>query len=89
MKIKDGFVLHEVCGEKIILAEGVENINFCKIVSLNETAAFVWEKAQAGDFTEQSLTHALVAEYEVSDEQASKDVSSLLKQWSEMGMIEK
>lgn len=80
--------MHEVCGEKVILAEGLENINFSKIISLNETAAFVWNKAMEGTFTTESLTKPLVNEYDVSEEQAQKDVEALIKQWDELGMIE-
>lgn len=80
--------MHEVCGEKVILAEGLENINFSKIISLNETAAFVWNKALEGTFTTESLTKPLVNEYDVSEEQAQKDVEALIKQWDELGMIE-
>ena len=42
MKIKDGFELREVCGEYVILSSGMENIDFSKIISLNESAAFLW-----------------------------------------------
>ena len=39
MKLKTGFVLREVCNQKIVAAEGLENINFNKLLSLNESAA--------------------------------------------------
>ena len=32
MKIKDGFVLREMCGEYIVSAEGLQNINFNNVV---------------------------------------------------------
>ena len=35
MKIKKGFVLRDICGENIIVAEGKENIDFTKIISMN------------------------------------------------------
>ena len=34
MKTKKGFVLRNVCGENIIVAEGKENIDFTKIISI-------------------------------------------------------
>ena len=40
MKIKNGFVLREMCGESIVTAEGMENINFNKLISLNSTAQY-------------------------------------------------
>ena len=37
MKIKSGFVLREVCGERVIVGEGLDAINFGKLLSLSET----------------------------------------------------
>ena len=48
MKIKKGFVLREMCGENIVTAEGLEHINFNKLISLNSTAAFLWNKVEIG-----------------------------------------
>lgn len=44
MRIKDGFELREICGEHVILSHGMDNIDFSKIISLNETAAFLWKR---------------------------------------------
>ena len=38
MKAKKGFNLRDVCGEKIIVAEGKENIDFSNIISMNESS---------------------------------------------------
>lgn len=43
MRIKEGFELREICGEHVILSHGMDNIDFSKIISLNETAAFLVE----------------------------------------------
>ena len=32
MKIKEGFILREMCGEHIVAAEGLEHINFNKLI---------------------------------------------------------
>ena len=50
MKIKKGFVLKDICGESIIVAEGKENIDFTKIISMNESSAFLWESVKDKDF---------------------------------------
>ena len=36
MKTKQGFRLRQVCGENVIVGEGIENIDFSKIISMNE-----------------------------------------------------
>ena len=46
MKIKKGFVLRNVCGENIIVAEGKENIDFTKIISMNESSAYLWKNVE-------------------------------------------
>ena len=43
MRIKTGFELRDVCGEKIVMAYGMENIDFSRIICLNDTAAYLWE----------------------------------------------
>ena len=89
MRQKKGFVLREVCGEKAILGEGVGTVDFGKIISLNETAAFLWEKAsELGDFTAEQLAEALCSEYDVETERALNDVRKMLEIWQKTGIIE-
>lgn len=89
MKIKKGFVLRQVCGENVVTGEGLEAINFGKLLSLNETAAWLWQQAVAmGDFNVDSLTAKLCEEYEVAEDVARKDVSGIIQQWQEVGVLE-
>ena len=39
MRTKEGFVLRELMGEHILTGEGLAQINFNRIVSMNESAA--------------------------------------------------
>ena len=39
MRIKKGFVLRRMCGEHVVTADSLEQINFNKLVTLNESAA--------------------------------------------------
>lgn len=89
MKIKKGFVLRTVCGENVIVGEGLDAINFGRMLSLNETAAWLWKKAlEQGDFTAQSLAEALCTEYEVTPEQALADVKETIENWTKLGVVE-
>jgi hypothetical protein len=87
MKIKEGFELKEVCGEHVIFAYGKENIDFSKIISLNETAAFLWNTALDRDFDAALLVKALCNEYEVDEETAREDVKQIIATWTEIGLI--
>ncbi|MBP5348075.1 MAG: PqqD family protein [Bacteroidaceae bacterium] len=89
MKIKKGFVLRQVCGENVIVGEGLDAINFGRMLCLNETAAWLWQKAQeSGDFTVESLSDALCDEYEVDKAQALADVKDTIDNWISQGVVE-
>jgi hypothetical protein len=88
MKTKKGFRLRTVCGEHIIVAEGVANIDFSRIISLNESAAFLWEKVVGTEFDKAQLTGYLMEEYEVDEATAQRDVDALVSKWKEAGIIE-
>ena len=85
MKRKEGFVLREVCGEKVIVGEGLGAIDFGKLLSINETAAWLWNEAgRQVDFSVDSLVEAICEEYDVDLETARTDVDTLLTQWKEV-----
>jgi hypothetical protein len=89
MKTKKGFRLRNICGENIIVAEGVENIDFSRIISMNESSAYLWKKVEGQDFTEKDLTDYLTEEYDVDEETAQKDVKTLIAKWLDAGIISK
>ena len=88
MKTKKGFRLRTVCGENIIVAEGIENIDFSKIISMNESSAYLWSKVQDQSFTIEQLVALLREEYEVDEATATADVKALVTKWQEAGIIE-
>lgn len=87
MRTKTGFVLKDVCGEKIVVAEGRENIDFTKIISMNDSAAYLWEKVQDIDFDEETLKTLLCDEYDVDEATLRLDSKTIANQWLEAGII--
>ena len=65
----------------------IENVNFDSIIHLNETGAFLWKEAEKGEFTLESLTSALTAEYEVSDDVAKTDVAAFVAKLEEQKLL--
>ena len=88
MKIKKGFVLRQMCGENIVTAEGLEHINFNKLISLNTTAAFLWEKVEGNEFTVEEMAQHLVEEYGIDMELALTDAGKLAQAWIDAGIAE-
>ena len=88
MKIKNGFILREMCGEHIVAAEGLEHINFNKLISLNSTAAFLWEALVGKEFTDEQMAQLLVDEYGIDMELALTDSRKLMQSWLDAGIAE-
>lgn len=88
MKIKPEFQLQNVCGEHVVLGTGMACVNYDLMIRLNETGAFLWEIAAKDDFTIESLTEALLAEYEVSPEQAATDVAAFVDKLKEAELLQ-
>ena len=77
MKIKEGFVLRNICGEYVVVAVGRQTLDFKGLIKLNETGAFLWEQLQAESTTEELLT-AMQAEYDVEAATASADIEAFV-----------
>ena len=76
-----------MCGEYIVTGEGLARVDFGKVISLNATAAYLWEQIQDKDFTPEELVDLLTARYDVDAQQARADVDKLLASWREAGLI--
>lgn len=76
MKLKSGFVLREMAGEITVLPAG-DHENYDKVVTLNETGAFLWRKLDQ-EITEEQLLASLLEEYDVDAETAKKHLGLYL-----------
>jgi len=74
--------------EYILVAEGLEALGANQMISMNETAAFLWEAVEGKDFDASVLAQLLVDEYGIERELAEKDVVPLLEAWTKAGVID-
>ena len=93
MRTIEGFKLRKLGNEYILVGESMALINFNKMITLNETAAFLWKAAEEqthshGAFDASALCKALCAEYEVDPAQALTDVEATIATWREARVIE-
>lgn len=87
MRILEGMTLRKICRENIITGDSLSRIDFSKVISLNDTAAYLWEELKDRDFTADDMTDLLTARYDVSAETAHSDVIKLLDSWRAAGLI--
>ncbi len=77
MKIKNGFILREVAGKKIVVAVGNAVKEFQGVINLNGSGAFLWELLQK-DVEKADLVSAMLKEYEIDEQTASADVETFI-----------
>ena len=87
MKAKNGFVLRKVVDEQILMPVGDNIGQFNGTVLMNDVSAFVWEKMQE-PVTKEELLQAVLSEFEVDEETASRDLDELLEKFAGLGIIE-
>ncbi len=88
MKTKSGFRLRELGGDYILIGESVELVNFNSLITLNESAAYLWRHVEGKDFDAETLAQLLLAEYEVDADTARNDANATLQSWVNAGIVE-
>ena len=86
MRTKKGFVLRTLGKEYILAAEGLET-NADRLISMNESAAFLWKSVEDKEFDADTLINLLMDEYGITREVAEKDVTALLQTWLKAEII--
>ncbi len=78
MKIKKDLILRSVAGENVVVPVGEMSKTFHGMVTLNDTGAFLWKFYTAEHSLEEGVS-ALLAEYDVTEEVARKDVEKFIE----------
>lgn len=87
MKIKKGFTLRSVMGQNVVLAEGNNADDFGKIITLNSSAAMLWEALKGKSFDADDAADLLVAEYGIDRDQALADAEYIINLMNEKGLL--
>lgn len=88
MRIKQGFRLRSVGQEHIVTGEGLQQINFNKLIALNSTAAYLWQAVETKEFDVQALSALLTEKYHITPGDAMSDAGDIAEQWIKAGIVE-
>ena len=87
MKIRAGFMMREVAGKFVAVPVGGGVGDFKGMLQMNKTGAFLWKLLQQ-EQTKESLVEAMLEHYEMTEEQANKDVETFTSQLLQEGILE-
>ena len=88
MRIKDQISLRKIADEYIMIVGTEDSLDYTQAVSLNDSAAYLIESFRDEDFTSEDWGDLLTERYDVSKEQATADVESLIQMLQEANVID-
>lgn len=85
MKLKDGFVTHEMDGEQIMVATG--EARFSGLVRSNATAAFIVDCLKK-ETSRDAIVAAMLEKYDATAERIGADVDRVLTSLRSIGALD-
>jgi len=86
IKLKPGFILRRIANSDIVIPVGNNIASFNGLITLNETAAFLFKLINEGT-TVTELIEALTKEYDVDPGLAGNDVDDFVSQLEKADML--
>ena len=88
MKTIEGYELRSIGSQNLLVGVGADVAHSGVLRKMNESAAYLWKSVEGKDFTDDMLVDLLLAEYDVSREDATEAVKDLIKDWKAENIIE-
>ena len=89
MKIKEQYKVREMAGEHVIIMQGKHGSDLTKIISLNDSALYLWGELSGKEFDVESVVELLVERYGIDCELATQDATRWIEKLVECGIAER
>jgi len=86
MRVSDQFILRTIADENILVPTGQIAFQIKGLIALSESGAMLYNRLKDG-CSREDLVAALTAEYDVSEEEASRDTEAFLDQMRSMRIL--
>ena len=87
MKLNSNYVIKNLADETILVYQDEQNVDFTKIINLNEVAVVIINKIEEGLNVEQ-IGEFIASEYDVDVETATNDAKAFINQLVDSGIVE-
>lgn len=85
MKLKQGFITHNMGGEQVMVGTGA--VSFSGLVRSNETAAFIVDHLKK-ETSREEIVDAMLKEYDAPREVIERDVEKILQTLRSIGALD-
>ena len=86
MKYNNSYVLKSLAGETILVFQSEEQVNFSKIITLNEIGKLIVEGLQ-NSLSKEEIVNKLLEEYEIDRATVEADVEEFVNKLLELGVV--
>lgn len=89
MKISGKYKVREMAGQHVVIIQGKNGEDMTRIISLNETSLYLWNAMYGKEFEVEDASVALISEYGIDADVASRDAQSWCDRLKECNLLEK
>lgn len=88
MKLKKNLTVRKIGDEYMMVSDSGSGLDYTRVISLNESAAYLVQKVDQKEFTKEEWITLLMDKYNVDKEQATTDVQVLIDKFSKEGLFD-
>ncbi len=88
MKLKENLNVRKIGDEYMMVSDSGSGLDYTRVISLNESAAYLVEEVNQKEFTKEQWITLLMNKYNVDEEQATADVQLLIDKFSKEGLFD-
>lgn len=87
MRIAKEFILRDIAGECVLVPTGATTQEFNGLITMTDTAKFIWENIEKVDSFEEMI-QKILEEYEIDENTAKEDAYLFISQLLANGFVE-
>jgi hypothetical protein len=89
MKIKQGYKVRDIAGEKVVILQGKAGADMTRLVSLNSSAEWLYNQlCEVDSFEVADACNLLLTHYKIDSETATRDARAWAEKLLAVGIIE-
>ena len=88
MKLKDNLTIRKIGDEYMMVSESGSGLDYTRVISLNNSAAYLVQEVQQKEFTQEDWVNLLMDKYNVDKERAEIDVVALIDKLRKQGLFD-
>ena len=88
MRIRKGYKVRDIAGERVVVMPGTAGVDMTRIVALNATADWLWNRLREAEFTGADVAEMLSSEYGIDPVRAGEDAGRWVGQMRACGLLD-